>query len=335
MCRAFCEQCRSMVDVSLVAGKETTELEGVRYVYPVQYGVCKQCGCQATPDDVLKANQESFLNAVRSENGIVSQHVIDSVPTKYNIGKRPLSKMLGWGEQSYSRFIEGDVPSKEYSKTIERIDRSPLAFLLVLHSNAAAISDVAFRKSKEAALNALTMAGNMAERVAAFILAKTGSASPLALQKEMYYAAGLSSAFLGHPLFSERCEAWTRGPVYPRLWEDLELRSVREESLFGQEVAEAVAATFSADELAILNAVVSRVACYSPFVLQDFTHQEAPWIEARAGVPDGDPSTNEITEDSIASFFIDLKDEYQMKNPSDIGKYMQYMIEKMQGELSE
>lgn len=331
MGKAFCEHCREYVDVSLVTEKEVTEFEGMRYVYPVRYGVCQRCGGRATPDEVQAENQRSFLDAVRTENGIVSQRTIEAIPERYNIGKRPLSKVLGWGEQSYSRFIEGDIPSREYSKTISRIDRSPLAYLLILHTNTRALTDLAFRKSKEAAMRALTSTSSAAERAAAYILAKTGSSSPLGLQKELYYANGLCEAFLGRPLVSERCEAWTRGPVYPRLWETLELRSVREESMFGQEVAEAVGKTFSPEEREVLEAVISRIACYSPFALQDFTHREAPWREARTDVPDGEPSTNEISEESVRRFFHTLKERYRMQKPADIGEYMQDMVKDLQG----
>lgn len=325
--KAFCEHCRHMVDVTLANAKESMELDDVRYVYPVRYGTCKECGGRATPEEVLRTNQESFLNAVREGNGIVSQEIIDRVPEKYNIGKRPLSKLLGWGEQSYSRFIAGDIPSKEYSNLIERIDRSPLAFLVKLYSNAEVLTNVAFNKSKGAAIGALVESGSAVDRAAAFILAKTGSASPLALQKELYYTNGLAIAFSDRPLFTNRCEAWTRGPVFPEIWEDLQLRDAREESLFGLEVADAVTATFSTDELRVLNAVVSRVACYSPYVLQEFTHHEDPWLTARENIPEGQPSQREISLDSIGSFFSKIRAQFEMKAPEDIERYMSYMLD--------
>ena len=34
---------------------------------------------------------------------------------KYKIGKKPLSKLLGWGEVTITRYINGDIPSKLYS----------------------------------------------------------------------------------------------------------------------------------------------------------------------------------------------------------------------------
>lgn len=84
---AFCEHCREYADVSLASEKEIVEPDGIRYVYPVQFGVCQRCGGGATPDKVLEANRRSVLDAVRAENGIVSRRTVDAMPDKYNMGK--------------------------------------------------------------------------------------------------------------------------------------------------------------------------------------------------------------------------------------------------------
>lgn len=63
------------------------ELDGIRYAYPVQFGVCQRCGGGATPDKAQEANQRSFLDAVRTENGIVSQRTVDAMPEKNKMGK--------------------------------------------------------------------------------------------------------------------------------------------------------------------------------------------------------------------------------------------------------
>ena len=324
--RAFCEQCRKMVEVELAEAAETTELDGVAYSYPVTHGVCLECGGPATPVAVQDENQRAFTNAVRKANGIVDQATVEDVPKKYSIGKRPLSKMLGWGEHTYSRFLDGDVPSKDYSKTIERIARSPLAYLLKLYNNINEMSDVAFRKSKDAALRVLRDSGEAIERAAAYLIARTGSGSPLALQKELYYADGLCISYSGAPLFPDRCEAWRYGPVFPRLWEDIELKGIDESLLFGDEVADYLADTFSSRELEVLDAVTRYVACFSPYVLRDCTHDESPWIDARAGIPDDAPSNNEMTLEGIGSFFRDLWERYDMERPADIRLYMKARI---------
>lgn len=42
--------------------------------------------------------------------------------------------------------------------------------------------------------------------------------SNLKLQKLLYYAQGLYMAIYGKPLFSDKIEAWTYGPVVPKLY---------------------------------------------------------------------------------------------------------------------
>ena len=319
---AFCEQCHKTVKVDLVEELEELELDGTAYTYPVRHGVCPECGGIATPNSVLDENQRSFTDAVRAANGIVGQDVVESVPERYSIGRRPLSRLLGWGEHTYSRFIEGDVPSAEYSRTIKRIARSPLAFLLKLYGGRDELSGVAFKKSRDATLLVLKEFGRKIECAAAYILGRTGSVSPLALQKELYYADGLCLSYDGGPLFSERCEAWAHGPVFPRLWADADLRDVAEDSLFGDEVADYMAGRFSDKELEVLDAVVGSVARFSPYVLRSLTHKESPWADARAGVGDGEPSRNEITVESMRRFFGGLWERYGMERPEDISRYM-------------
>lgn len=323
---AFCEQCRKQVSVSLVETLEEYDFNGMTYAYPVKRGVCPECGGVATPNSVLDENQRSFTDAVRAVNGIVGQSVVESVPEQYSIGKRPLSRLLGWGEHTYSRFLDGDVPSVDYSKTIERIARSPLAFLLRLYGGRGELSGVAFRKSRDATLQVLRDCGAKIERAAAYIIARTGSASPLALQKELYYADGLCLSYDGAPLFPDRCEAWVYGPVFPRLWEDVELKGIGEESLFGGEVSDALVGTFSGKELEVLDAVIVHVARFSPYVLRDLTHKERPWVDARAGVGDGVLSHNEITIESMAQFFKGLWEDYHMERPGDIDRYMRASV---------
>ena len=54
--------------------------------------------------------------------------------------------------------------------------------------------------------------------VAAYILNKLGSISAMKLQKLVYYCQAWSLVWDERPLFSERIEAWTNGPVVPELF---------------------------------------------------------------------------------------------------------------------
>lgn len=78
------------------------------------------------------------------------------------------------------------MPSPEYSRTINRIDKSPLAYLLILYTNAQALTELVFRKKQEHRDVRAHFRRQCSGERAAYILTKTDSSSPLALQKELY-----------------------------------------------------------------------------------------------------------------------------------------------------
>ena len=323
---AYCETCRAFTSVTLVDDKETLELDGVTYHYPSKHGRCNVCGGVATPQHVLEENQKSFSNVVRTVHNIVSQETVEDLIERYNIRPRPLSSLLGWGEHTYSRFMEGDIPSKTFSDRIRALWESPLSYLLLLLSNGSALTSIALRKSRTAAQKALIEYGSKADRVAAYLIGKTESNSALALQKELYYAQGLMLSFFGTPLIPERCEAWRMGPVFPEVWDRIKPREVDEEALVNSGLDVCVHDTLTEEELQVLDAVVTYVGRYSPFVLRDITHSETPWTQARGPLPEGSPSNAEIDDEDIRGFFDDMRREYGMERPADVSRYMEKKV---------
>lgn len=325
-CTAYCEQCNSYTEVRLVDEIENLEIDGTAYSYPVRHGYCVRCGGNATPQKVLEDNQRSFSDAVRRLHHIVSQGTVEGLVVRYNIKPRPLSSLLGWGEHTYSRFMEGDIPSKSFSDRIETLWSSPLSYLLLLLNNGCALSGVARRKSTSAAQKALVTCAPKSDRVAAYLIGRTESNSSLALQKELYYAQGLMLAFYGRPLFSERCEAWKMGPVFPDVWERVKPREVDEELLLESNLDECVRDSFTDEELEVLDTVVTYVARYSPYVLRDVTHKERPWIEARGTLSEDDSSNSEIGEERIKAYFESVRKDYGIDRLSDFSLYMEQML---------
>lgn len=119
------------------------------------------------------------------------------------------------------------------------------------------------------------------------------------LHKLLYYAQGWALATFGRPLFEGRIEAWIHGPVVKQIY-----------SLFRDFGDAAIPASEGADAVSLIPAdralIVSVWEEYKPYSasgLREMTHREAPWLEARQGLPDSVSSAAEITADSLASFF--------------------------------
>ena len=50
--------------------------------------------------------------------------------SKYNIGKRPLSLLLDWGELTITRYLKGMPPKKEYLDGFEESVLTILSYLM-------------------------------------------------------------------------------------------------------------------------------------------------------------------------------------------------------------
>lgn len=103
-----------------------------------------------------------------------------------------------------------------------------------------------------------------ATTVAAYIRQVKPDVGRVQLQKLLYYVQGWSLAWTGQRLFADDLQAWDLGPVVPAVY--------REEP--------AVDEPITANQRAIIEAVVHRYGGHSGKALIQQTHEEQPWRDA-------------------------------------------------------
>ena len=54
------------------------------------------------------------------------------IPDKYAIGKATIIAIVGMGEQTFSRYCDGDVPTKQYSEILQKIYDEPKYYEQIL-----------------------------------------------------------------------------------------------------------------------------------------------------------------------------------------------------------
>lgn len=118
------------------------------------------------------------------------------------------------------------------------------------------------------------------------------------LQKLCYYAQAWSLALTGVCLMNTWFEAWAHGPVSPVLWRRYkEWGGLLISSYEGNP-------SFNSSQTALfLDKIYQLYGHYSGDQLEQLTHKEEPWINARKGYPAGAICTNTISEDDMASFY--------------------------------
>ena len=70
---------------------------------------------------LLDSNVKSIDEQYRQIEGLISVDDIQKIMDIYNIGKEPLSIALGVGETTITRYLSGQMPSKEHSNILLRI----------------------------------------------------------------------------------------------------------------------------------------------------------------------------------------------------------------------
>lgn len=326
----FCENCRD--DVFYIEKEEyiNAQLKGENYNYTGKKAICKECNSEVFVSDINDYNLRELYNEFRKQNNIISLEDILEIPKKYNIGKRPLSLLLGWGEQTFSRYCDGDMPTKQYSMILKRIFNEPRYYLELLEENKERLkSKSTYDKSKEATnmliLEQQSSSESKIDSVVNYLLCECEDITPLALQKILYYIQGFYYAFLNKFIFEENCEAWVHGPVFRDIY--YKYKEYKFDPIRGYDVSKE--SDLSVSEKAIIDSVVKNLGCYSGKVLESFTHAEMPWLETRGDLPISVGTDRVIEKSIIADYFTAVKEKNNMINPSDIGDYSKKMFEQI------
>lgn len=324
--KVFCEECRDDVNYVETTVPMTGTVKGNIYRYVGKAVHCTKCGSELFVPELSDFNLRTLYDVFRKENGIISLEQIREIPEKYAIGKRPLSLLLGWGEQTFSRYADGDMPTKQYSDILLRIYNNPAFYSELLEKNKGNLkSALTYEKSKRAVDAMLSNEfpfGDKINSVIQYLLSRCEDITPLALQKALYYIQGFYFAFYKTFLFTEDCQAWVHGPVYRDIYfryRDYCFDPIEKPNDFD-------ASIFSSGEKAIYDSIINNICCYSGKVLESFTHNETPWLVTRGELPITSPSDRVIEKALIGDYFSNVKAKYNMISPNDIREYAQDMF---------
>lgn len=325
--KVFCEECRKDVNFTVEDKQMEGTIKDISYKYMGKIARCTDCQSEIYVAKVNDYNLKALYDEYRKKNNIISLEEILEISPKYDIGKRPLSLLLGWGEHTFTRYCDGDIPTKQYSEELKKIYEDLQYYNEILEKNKANLnSETTYTKSKKAVEKLIGKDLNQKFKIniaIEYLLNKCEDITPLALQKLLYYVQGFYYAFNEEFLFEEDCQAWVHGPVYPEVYQkykDYKFDPIKQSS-------EPADLGLTSSETAIFDSVAKNLSCYSGKVLEEFTHSETPWLKARENLLNYEPTTRRIQKEDIGNYFKKVKEKYDMINPGDIKSYAQTMFE--------
>ena len=324
----FCIECRNETEYVLQRRRIVRMIRDREYSFEITMAICSECGEEMSIPGLIDRNVQEIDEQYRETEGIVTVKDIERLMKLYKIGKGPLSLALGFGEVTIPRYLEGQIPSKEYSDIIKSALSSPAFMREKLAGNREKLTDAAYKKAMAAAegLEVLFCVSEKMLGVIACIFEELEEVTPLMLQKLLYFIQGIYSALYGKPLFEEDCRAWVHGPVYPEvytLFRDFKYNPI-DDVRFG--LLKGTDDVLTEEERDVIDRVVNTFGIYGGKVLERITHNEGPWKSARKGYGDQVPSSELVSKDSIRKYYERVNEVYGVGTEDGVREYIRHML---------
>jgi uncharacterized phage-associated protein len=248
---------------------------------------------------------------------LITNDEIKLIIEKYNIGKRPLSIILGLGEVTITRYLSDDSkPNSQISELLFSVLNDPGTYLEYLEKNKDKISSIAYGKSKTSTLKLLNIydeKDELLDSVSEYIIKYNPETTNLTLQKLLYYCQLFSYVLFDKPMFKSKCSAWQHGPVFEEVYYKYKIN--------GNNPIENKTNVYLDDNVKkVVETVIDNFGCFSGAVLCYFTHSESPWkVSYNSGI--------KINEEAMENFARKIKEEYNINDTSDIENYVKASID--------
>lgn len=246
----------------------------------------------------------------------IRKEEIQEILTKYNIGRKPLSVLLGWGQTTILRYLSGITPTPEYSKELHLIAEQPSYYLGLLEKNQARITKLAYQKSRQAVQTLLV--GSRLSLIAQHIINRAdGDISALRVQAILYYSQGFSLALQERPLFEDECSLHATAFIpYPEIYQTMRESHVKvldlpEDALLPQ------------DRL-LIDQIYNSLEWYGPEAIRIVTSFERSALQRsvrRHRKSTSSDTIGVIPKSVLQKYFSAMLQKYSIKKPREINSY--------------
>lgn len=337
--RVNCFECGSVNNYEF--RKEIRKYKGEGYCFTMEAEVpfCKECGAPVEIEEIEQEISRKANIKIRESKGIIQREEILDILSKYNVSQKFLSKMLGWGEITLTRYINnGYTPNSANSRKLKSL-KDPYVFQKLVnermedgceYEETPKISNEALMKKLQGYISRYIEStedngGKICEAVNWFLNENTSElpVTHLALQKLLYFSQAWNKVWNGKWLFEDDCEAWIHGAVYRKIYDNF--KKFRYNPLPKTEVS----VRLTEEEIKVLQFVKKYyLDVYTAKTLEQICHLEQPYKEAREGYTQEDNCNTIIDKKSISDYYTLVAGKYDISisTPQNIKKYLNDLL---------
>ena len=289
---------------TLVYRKET-----FRYVH--QFYECQDSHERFSTSELDEANLAQVYNQYRAKYGIPFPEEIKRIRQHYGLSATKMSEILGFGENQYRLYENGDMPSEANGKVLMSI-MNPEIFRVFVENARGQFSDEEYEKfmakagvwdkekyspvvvdyvfgrgRRDISSGYTALSISKTKNILLYFIEKSHGVFVTKMNKLLFYTDFLSYRTSGKGMTGLRYKAIQHGPV-PVRWdriysfydeinqEIVQLSNDREGTILVSNLSP-VMAGFSEEELEILGAVYERFKNETPTQISNTSHDEEAW----------------------------------------------------------
>lgn len=248
---------------------------------------------------------------------LIGREEILQILEQYNIGKKPLSLLLGWGQTTILRYLNGITPTPEYSKELFHILKDPSYYLELLTANQKRITELAYRKSHQAVQTLLV--GSRLSLIAQYIINRAdGDISALRVQAILYYSQCFSLALYNRALFDDDCSLHANAFIpYPSIHQNMRENGCR--------ILELSSDALPAEDRLLIDQIYNSLEWYGPETIRIVTSFERPALQAKLKRGKKKSTASDIigtlSETMLRDYFSTVLADYNIHKPREINSY--------------
>lgn len=312
------------------------EGDGYHFTMTVKLPFCKNCGAYITSEDIENEIMLEANRKIRESRGIVQREEIIEILSKYDVSQKFLSRILGWGEITLTRYVNNNyTPNKINSDRLRSI-KDPYVFKQIIddkmqEDDERVANDTAYKKLLDRVIFCMEEVEKEEGKIYQIINWFLSQASAdnrvthLALQKLLYFAQGWNYAINGRWLFEDECEAWVHGAVYRDIYEEFKKFKYNPLPRVEKNV------NVSDEELIVLDAVKTfYFDVYTPKMLEEICHLETPYKTIRKHYNENELSCEIIDKELIKEYYLEIAHKYNVsrENMANIRIYLNDLLAK-------
>lgn len=133
-----CPICDEIHEVEIRERQTSTIIKGEKVSYLEKVYFCCNADddeCEFETGKLVNENLLRARNAYREKHGLLTSNEIVEIREMYSLSQVELSKLLGWGEATISRYESKSIQEEVYDNTLRLIRDNPLTALEFLNKN--------------------------------------------------------------------------------------------------------------------------------------------------------------------------------------------------------